>query len=284
MKDKRKCTMESLVSVIIPAYNEVRYIGKAIETLKQQDYDKIEIIIVDDGSTDGTKELLKNMEGITVLEQHHQGTGIARNYGAKIAKGEILVFIDADMYFPREFIGKLVKPILEGRGIGTNHDIEKIGNPENKWARCMGDRSTRCHGQFAIFRAILKEYFDKINGFNPEKGYADDQSLFDKLQIRPVLADDSYCFHNNPSTLKEIYKHERWIGSSYQIKNKKYLFFFGFIFGLPLLIFYSLIKKLLKDFKFEFIIYYPIYSFVKYLGRISGIKSIKSKNTLRKVF
>jgi len=269
--------MEKWVSVVIPTYNEVKYISKAIDTLKQQDYQHIEIIIIDDGSIDGTKELLQKRDDVIFLEQEHQGPGLARNKGSKIAKGEILVFVDADMYFPQDFIGKLIKPILDGKAVGTNHDIEKIGNPENKWARCMGDRSTRCKGVFAIFRAIKKEYFDKVDGFNPEKGYADDQSLKDKLGIEPILAEDSYCFHNNPSTLKEVYNHEKWIGKSYQIKNKlkKYVLFSGFLIGIPLLILYSSSKKLLKDFRLEFIINYPIYTFVKYLGRISGIKSIK---------
>ena len=269
--------MEKLVSVIIPTYNEHKYISKAIETLKNQDYEPIEIIIVDDGIIDGTKELLISLKGIKFLEQGHKGPGIARNLGVKNSKGEILVFVDADMYFPNDFISKLVKPILEDKGIGTHHDLERVGNPENKWARCMGDRNTRCNGVFAIFRAIKKEDFDRVGGFDPEKGYADDKSLKEKLNIEPILAEDSYCFHNNPSTLKEIFNHEKWIGSSYQVGSKlqKYLLLAGFTIGMPLLIVYSLLTKIKKDFKSEFIINYPIYAAVKYTGRISGIKSIK---------
>ena len=76
-----------LLSVIIPTYNEEKDIGECISTLLKQSYKKIEIIIVDDGSSDNTLNLVKKFRQVKILIQNHQGPGKARNLGARKSKG-----------------------------------------------------------------------------------------------------------------------------------------------------------------------------------------------------
>lgn len=123
------------LSVIISTYNEEFTIKDCLASLKAQSYSDFEIIVVDDGSMDSTLKLLKE-SGVLFLRQNHQGPGAARNLGAKNAKGEILVFVDADMTFDRNFLKNLTKPILNEKAKGTFSKYEYVSNWENIWARC----------------------------------------------------------------------------------------------------------------------------------------------------
>ncbi len=85
------------VSVIIPTYNRAKYICQAIESVLQQTVDDIEIIVIDDGSTDNTKEVIKPyMEKIRYVYAENGGAAHARNKGMEIARGEYISFLDSD--------------------------------------------------------------------------------------------------------------------------------------------------------------------------------------------
>jgi glycosyltransferase involved in cell wall biosynthesis len=85
-----------LVSVVVPAYNAERYIGEAIESVLAQTYSPVELIIVDDGSTDRTAEVAGAYSEATVISQENSGPSAARNRGAASARGEFLAFHDSD--------------------------------------------------------------------------------------------------------------------------------------------------------------------------------------------
>src|SRR4030066_376370 len=120
------------ISVIVPTYNEEKHIEECIVSLFQQDYQDMEIIAVDDGSTDRTREILQKFaekKQIIFLKQNHLGPGHARNLGVSCSGGEILVFVDADMIFSKgEFLHELVKPIIDGKSKGTFSKEEYVAN------------------------------------------------------------------------------------------------------------------------------------------------------------
>jgi glycosyltransferase involved in cell wall biosynthesis len=91
-----------LVSVIIPVYNYDRYLGEAIESVLGQTQQHLEVIVVDDGSTDRSGEVAKSFaeRGVQYCHQVHAGIGPARNTGVKLAQGEYLAFLDADDRWP----------------------------------------------------------------------------------------------------------------------------------------------------------------------------------------
>lgn len=106
------------VSIIIPVYNGERHICKCIDSIMRQTFADFEVIIVDDGSTDNTCNLLKNIcvkyKDIFVFRQKNKGVSCARNSGIKYAKGKYLCFIDSDDYIEFDFLDRLIKNVEEG--------------------------------------------------------------------------------------------------------------------------------------------------------------------------
>ena len=99
------------VSVIIPVYNVEKYLRECLNSVINQTLKDIEIILVDDGSTDSSlsicQEYAKKDDRIIVLTQQNQGAAVARNNGIKIAKGEYLSILDSDDYFDLSMLEKL---------------------------------------------------------------------------------------------------------------------------------------------------------------------------------
>jgi glycosyltransferase involved in cell wall biosynthesis len=85
-----------LVSIIIPVYNGERYLSQAIASAQEQTYRPIEIIIVDDGSSDGSALVARRYPSIRYFLQNHAGLGAALNHGVRQANGDFLAFLDAD--------------------------------------------------------------------------------------------------------------------------------------------------------------------------------------------
>jgi glycosyltransferase involved in cell wall biosynthesis len=88
-----------LVSVMIGAYNAAPYLGEAIESVFAQEYEPIELIVVDDGSTDGTAEVARSFGRVRVISQENGGNGAARNRAVGEASGDLYAFLDADDRF-----------------------------------------------------------------------------------------------------------------------------------------------------------------------------------------
>ncbi len=212
------------ISTIIPSYNEKGVLEDCIQSLGEQTQNDFEIIVVDDGSTDGTLGVLKNLkrslQNFRFIKQSHLGTGAARNAGAGLSKGEILVFVDADMTFEKDFLKNLIAPIVDGKAKGTFSKEEYVANWQNVWARCWnineGWEAKKRHPENypdyqPVFRAILKSEFDKVGGFTPG-GYDDDWSLYGKLGYEAVNTQGAIFYHKNPSSLGEIFSHAKWVG------------------------------------------------------------------------
>ena len=100
-----------LVSVIIPVYNYERYLAEAIESVLSQTYQNLEIIVVDDGSTDHSGEVAQSFasRGVRYCQQVNAGIGPARNKGVELARGDFLAFLDADDRWPLEKIERQLK-------------------------------------------------------------------------------------------------------------------------------------------------------------------------------
>ena len=98
---------DQLITVIIPTYNCDLYIVEAIESVLKQEDCHYEVVVIDDGSTDATQEVLEPLQKqIRYLKQENQGVAAARNQGIAQARGNLVAFLDADDYF---FPGKLAK-------------------------------------------------------------------------------------------------------------------------------------------------------------------------------
>lgn len=102
-----------LVSVIVPNFNYLRYLEKCLESVMSQDYPNIEIIVVDDGSTDESVNYISSLTPkVKLVQQENSGVSVARNRGLLESKGEFIAFLDADDYWDPSKISKQMSLIL----------------------------------------------------------------------------------------------------------------------------------------------------------------------------
>ena len=100
-----------LVSVVVPTYNAVKFLDNTLQSIINQTYSSLEILVIDDGSSDNTADLVKHIKDdrIRFIELEHQGApGHCRNHGLQIAKGELLIYFDSDDYMEPTMIEKMV--------------------------------------------------------------------------------------------------------------------------------------------------------------------------------
>lgn len=270
------------ISVIIPTFNEEKNIINCILSLHSQTQKDIEIIIIDDGSTDNTLDLIKNLK-VNVHKQNHQGPALARNLGARHAKGEILVFVDADMEFDKNFVRNLVKPIVEKKAKGTFSKEEYVKNWNNIWAKCWNINENlpskkRLPSNYPdhqkVFRAILKSEFEKVDGFS-KGGYTDDYTLSEKLGYQASSAKDAIFYHNNPDNLDDVFKQAKWVG-----KREYKLGPLGILLALIRSSFlFSIILGLYKSIKvnnFSFVIFKIVYDLGIFIGILEMVLTGKT--------
>ena len=110
MNDGTSIKDDELISVIIPSYNHGNYLSRAIESVIAQTYKHTEIIVVDDGSTDNTRQVAESVPHVIYVYQHNQGLSAARNTGIENSHGKYLLFLDADDWLSVDALKK-------------NHDI-----------------------------------------------------------------------------------------------------------------------------------------------------------------
>jgi glycosyltransferase involved in cell wall biosynthesis len=132
MKASGVVQKEPLVSVVIPCYNHARYIEEAIRSVESQEYSNHEIIVVDDGSTDNTEDIVKKFKNRTIyLRQENRGTAAARNLGIALARGEFIAFLDADDSWLPGKLQKQMKAIDADPSVGLvacgEFDIDESG-------------------------------------------------------------------------------------------------------------------------------------------------------------
>lgn len=280
---KSRRTSGPVASAILATYNSDKTIVPAISSLLTQTVET-EIIVVDDGSTDETSNILKQFPEIIILKQSHSGPAKARNLGAGQANSNILLFVDADMTFAPDYVATLIEPILNNEVKGTYSVRERVANWESPLARCWNIQEGWAdklrfppnppkYG--TDYRAILKSEFDRVGGFD-DIGYTDTWSLFNKLGVRP-LSTQATCYHKNPDTLASVYRQARWASK----RPYKYGFI-GSIYALlrtslPV----SLVLGVLKSLKHHNLYFIP-FKFVYDIGRFVGIIQMMFGSSLSK--
>lgn len=153
-----KTIQKGLVSTIIPVYNRPKMIIEAVESVLQQSYRPIEVIIVDDGSTDNTPQTLSNLgdynDEITILSQDNSGPGVARELGRQQAVGEFIQYLDSDdLLLPGKF-EKQVSALLSKPACDVAYgktEFRKIGEPDNKNKIALKLTGEKVESMFPLF-------------------------------------------------------------------------------------------------------------------------------------
>lgn len=111
------------ISLVVTTYNKEKYIGKCLNSIVNQNLNSCEVIIIDDGSTDGTKKIcdkfVQKYDYFKIFSQKNNGVSSARNKGIELAKGEYITFIDGDDYLSPNYIKKMLK--------GKEYDLVQSG-------------------------------------------------------------------------------------------------------------------------------------------------------------
>lgn len=139
---------QPLVSVVLPVFNSEKYIAETLDSILSQSYQNLEIVIVDDGSTDSSQEIIKNTiriyPNIRYVRQQNAGVSAARNRGIRESKGRYIAFIDSDDLWDSTKIEKQIKKMQEtGIGLcycGVKYLFEDNGSYVNdKFKKISGD-------------------------------------------------------------------------------------------------------------------------------------------------
>jgi hypothetical protein len=168
------------VSVIVPVFNGERFVREAVESILSQDYPSLEIIVINDGSTDRTEEIIKQLPPeIRYLSQENLGPAAARNRGINEAMGEYIAFLDVDDVWPKKNLRMLVKELLQDRDIDVVHGYAQLAhyNPTTDTYEYRGNpaESFPYYIGAALYRRVV---FTRVGLFDPTLLLAEDTDWF----------------------------------------------------------------------------------------------------------
>lgn len=222
---------EPLISIIIPLYNKADTILRTLRSIAAQTYRNFEVIVVDDGSKDDGASLARSFDEIAmirVVSQKNAGPAAARNHGASLARGEFIVFMDADDEYHREFLQESAELIEAYPGCPaycTGFDFER--NAKDLTALDQGAKVER--GLISLFRdkigihdfvicteVIRKSAFDREGGFVVGHHHFEDFELTLKLASRGDFAWSSrklFLYHDDATerlSIKTMFGYEEF--------------------------------------------------------------------------
>ncbi len=196
---------QPLVSIIIPCYNTERYVGEAITSALEQTYRPIEVIVVDDGSTDKSMDVIRSFgDSVRIVEGAHQGAAAARNKGVAASHGQLIQFLDADdLLYP----SKLERQVP----LACAHPLDmvfcdadsidlKTGRYRGRWgAGFVSASDSVVHTLLTVVQTSgpihWRETFDRVGGFREHTPPCDDRDL----HLR--IACSGARFHHLPECL-----------------------------------------------------------------------------------
>lgn len=224
---------EDLVSIIVPVFNVEKYLSRCIDSLIEQDYEQIEIILVNDGSTDSSMTICKKYEKkdsrIRIIDQLNQGLSMARNAGLKAASGKYICFVDSDDWVEKDYVSygmNLIKKykcemacfgyyLCDGR---YKKPMPRL-NGQNVLGVC-----NRVEGQKLLARDVIiashawdkifkKKLFDNIR-FPANKVYEDVFIMHEVINNCSRIAYSSrpeYCYFERENSIARTYKNKNII-------------------------------------------------------------------------
>jgi len=207
-----------LVSIIVPTFNEEKDIGKTMKALVNLTYLNKEIIVIDDVSRDATvktvKEFCKKYNYIGLVQHNaNKGVGAARNTGLNVARGEIVIILNADTLLPSDFIEKILPHYK--RGADYVLVSNPVANPDNIFARYIDTQYHYLYDgadwiEWTEGFSCCREAALSVGGFPEIKGASGEDAVFgEKLRetgYKKVIDRSIVVTHIAPPTLKEFWE------------------------------------------------------------------------------
>lgn len=197
-------------SVIIPAYNEAKYISRALAALKEQSSKDFEVIVKDGLSQDKTVNVAKKFTK-KVFSRRDSSAADARNQGASYAEGEVLVFMDADTVLPSDTLAHFEKILDNEKVVGascrkvpmSSSILDRVLYEFVNFSTWFGSviRVGGAHGNLMLIRRTV---FEAAGGFNPDIIVAEEQELVRKaLHFGKYIFLFSHCVYENPRRVRQ---------------------------------------------------------------------------------
>jgi len=241
--------MNPKVSVVIPTYNRAAVVPRAIESVLAQTVTDLEVIVVDDGSSDGTGQILKKMFGdrIRYFAQANQGVSVARNKGMEEARGEWIAFLDSDDRWEKEKLEWQFKA-LERFGphcSGCYTDTRLFNHPETRTLFQMAEESYKHEGMMGVNTDVLRllvrpggagmvvhlssllgraDVMRKTGGFDAKLKYSEDSEFMFRLAMftgfcyvnRPLI-----WFDRSPPEIRHVGVSSEWNKFEFWLRNSQ---------------------------------------------------------------
>jgi glycosyltransferase involved in cell wall biosynthesis len=190
-----------LVTAVMPAYNAEAFVEQALESILAQDYDAFEVIVVDDGSTDGTPEIVRRFGSLQVIRQENQGPAAARNTAIRAGRGEFVACCDADDLWPPHRFSAQVEYLVEHPGVGCLMGRQEWQNPPPWFGRdaVHGDLDGIPLNSAMFRRAAL----DRLGAFDESFVHGEDMDLLIRMREHGIEV----------AVLPEVIVHRRYHGS-----------------------------------------------------------------------
>jgi glycosyltransferase involved in cell wall biosynthesis len=213
--------MNPKVSVVIPTYNRANRIGKCVECVLAQTFTDLEVIVVDDGSSDGTGRMLESEFGdrIRYYFQTNSGVSAARNKGIEEARGEWVAFLDSDDLWEKEKLEWQLKALQQyGSECGACYtDVRFMNHPETRTMFELAEGNYKHEGSMGVNTDVLrllvlpggagmvvcpssllarKEALKKLGGFDLRLAYSQDSELMFRMAMTT-----HFCYVNRPLVL-----------------------------------------------------------------------------------
>jgi cellulose synthase/poly-beta-1,6-N-acetylglucosamine synthase-like glycosyltransferase/peptidoglycan/xylan/chitin deacetylase (PgdA/CDA1 family) len=267
------------VSIVVPAYNEAAVIEPAVRSLAASLYPEVEVIVVDDGSTDGTGEIVRGLglKRVRVLAESNQGKPAALNRGIAAARHDVIVSVDADTAFEPDTLRRLVQPLRDERvgAVAGNTKVANRGGMLGRWQHVdyvMGFNLDRrlydvlqcmptVPGAIGAFR---RRALDEVGRFSGAT-LAEDTDItiaLGRAGWRVVYAEDALAFTEAPSTLSALWRQRyRWSYGTMQAvwKHRRAVREGGETrigrFGIPYLLLFQVVLPLLAPLIDAFTVY-----------------------------
>lgn len=233
--------MNDLISIIVPVFNVEPYLQRCIESLINQEYGDIEVILVDDGSTDGSGAICdryaKIDKRVKVIHQEYQGVSGARNSGLEVALGAYIMFLDSDDEAHPQYVGKLYQTLIDNELDIAQCCLIRIKNGKrvNELEVKNGVRIfSGLEMQMKIFernryfsmvlcgKIFKKKLFDGLHF--PVGRINEDESLIYLLMYRServgIIDDYLYYYHYNSESITEKRYNIHRLDSFYMLREK----------------------------------------------------------------
>lgn len=221
--------MKTKVSIIIPVFNSGKYLQATLKSIQEKI--STEIIVVNDGSTDqNTLSVLKSLDNkkYRIINQKNAGTAAARNNGAKLARGEYLLFLDSDDLIEKHFCTKLTKILDKNKNIDFVYPSTILFDNEIGFWNSMEYNSTlvKYYNYFVITSLMRKDMFFRIGAFDESYKQRDDREFWIrtvKNKIKGQKSDALFFYRKLTNSKlaqinknKEIWKHENGVRKQYK--------------------------------------------------------------------